>query len=175
MDIVNFFETLAGKWFSQRTTHSLADQSSLAGQSNLVIDFLSASDPSLSDLCQSLGQTSQAITSQIIICGLRIDQESRLSETAAPVKRTSVMVILAPDQDGQGLIVQSHGNLPCTTSQYHLADQVLTLTTPTATGSIEERLWFAHPNLRLRTSVITVGERVDRTCFCSEIRLGVSS
>jgi hypothetical protein len=71
-------------------------------------------------------------------------------------------------------MVQSHGDLPSTTSQYHLKDQVLTLTTPTATGSLEERLWFANPNLRMRTSVIKVGEIVDRACFCSEIRMGLT-
>ncbi|MFM7470207.1 MAG: phycobiliprotein lyase, partial [Nodosilinea sp.] len=109
-----------------------------------------------------------------ILCGLRIEQDSRLSEAAAPTKSTSLVVILSPDQTGRGLMVQSHGDLPSTTGQYHLKDQVLTLTTPTATGSLEELLWFANPNLRMRTSVIKVGEIVDRACFCSEIRMGLT-
>ncbi len=169
MDIVNFFETLAGKWFSQRTTHSLADQSSQAGQSNLFIEFLPASDTSLAVLCQPLGYDPQSI-----LCGLRVEQDSRLSEAAASVKSTSVMVILTPDEKGTGRLVQSHGDRPSTSGQYHLEDQILTLTTPTPTGSIEERLWFANPNLRMRTSVIKVGEGVDRACFCSEIRMGLT-
>jgi len=52
MEIVNFFEKLAGRWFSQRTTHALSTQQSKAGKSDLEIEFL----PPEADAVQQLYQ-----------------------------------------------------------------------------------------------------------------------
>ncbi len=169
MEIVNFFETLAGKWFSQRTTHYLGDQSSQAGQSNLLIEFLGPEDARLISLWEPLGHGADQI-----LCGLQIDQDSRPAETGPQVKSSSLMVVLAARGDDPGLVLQRHGDQAVTTGHYHLdlEEEILTLTTPTAAGTLEERLWFANPNLRMRTSVITADEGVTLASFCSEIRLG---
>jgi hypothetical protein len=169
MEIVNFFETLAGKWFSQRTTHYLGDQRSQAGQSNLLIEFLEAADARLISLWEPLGHGADQI-----LCGLQIDQDSRPAETGPQVQSRSLMVVLAPRGDGPGLVLQRHGDQAVTTGHYHLdlAEEILTLTTATAAGTLEERLWFANPNLRMRTSVVTVDQGVTLASFCSEIRLG---
>lgn len=169
MEIVNFFETLAGKWFSQRTTHYLGDQSSQTGQSNLLIEFLGPEDVRLISLWEPLGHGADQI-----LCGLQIDQDSRLAETGPQVQSSSLMVLLAARGDGPGLVLQRHGDQAVTTGHYHLdlTEEILTLTTATAAGTLEERMWFANPNLRMRTSVVNGDQGVTLASFCSEIRLG---
>lgn len=166
MDTVSFFETLAGKWFSQRTTHYLGSQKSQAGQSNLLIDFLPSTDPALAALCQ--GHTSDPIA-----CGLRVNQDSRMDGDTQNTQSSTVMVFFQPSAEGKGTLLQSAAG---TTAQgeYQLdqAEEVLTLRTQTPDGAIEERLWFANPNLRMRTSVFKIGDTEQIASFCSEIRLG---
>jgi hypothetical protein len=53
-------------------------------------------------------------------------------------------------------------------------DEALTLTTQHGETSSEERLWFASPNLRLRTSILKEANGFSATSFCSEIRMGVT-
>lgn len=169
MEIVNFFETLTGKWFSQRTTHFLASQSSQAGQSNLLIEFLPAIDPSLIQICEQLGQDPATIA-----CGLRINQDSRLDGDNQTTQSSTLMVALAPDPSGQGKLMQATASLPPTQGNYRLDSEILTVTTDTSTGRIEERLWFVNPNLRMRTSVVKADDAVQTTSFCSEIRMGLT-
>ncbi len=166
MDIVNFFETLAGKWFSQRTTHNLAGQSSQAGQSNLLIEFLPATDGDLAQACAPLGHDPNHIA-----CGLRVHQDSQLEGETQKIQSTALMVIMAPTADGTGVLVQV-GAAPALQGSYRVEDEVLTIVTPTEAGQVEERLWFANPNLRMRTSVLKVGDVVQMASFCSEIRMG---
>ena len=167
MDIVSFVETLAGKWFSQRTTHYLASQRSKAGQSNLLIEFLPATDASLVQVCEAQGQDPTHIA-----CGLKVDQDSRLDGDTSNTQRTTVMVMLQPAADGQGIFLQASPQEPMAQGEYGLDNEVLTLTTQTPDGTVQERLWFANTNLRMRTSVLKVGDTEQMASFCSEIRLG---
>lgn len=167
MDIVSFVETLTGKWFSQRTTHYLASQRSKAGQSNLLIEFLPATDASLVQVCKAQGQDPAHIA-----CGLKVDQDSRLDGDTSNTQRTTVMVMLQPAADGKGMLLQASPKEPVAQGEYGLENEVLTLTTQTPDGTVQERLWFANPNLRMRTSVFKVDDTEQMASFCSEIRLG---
>lgn len=168
MDIVNFFETLAGKWFSQRTTHNLAGQSSQSGQSNLVIEFLPATEGDLAQACAPLGHDPDQIA-----CGLRVHQDSQIDGQPQKTQSTALMVILAPTTAGEGVLVQAAGS-SVLQGRYRVEDEVLSITTPTEAGQVEERLWFVNPNLRMRTSVVKVGDTEQIASFCSEIRMGVT-
>lgn len=168
MDIVNFFESLAGKWFSQRTTHNLAGQSSQSGQSNLQIEFLAATDGDLAQVCAPLGHDPSQIA-----CGLRVHQDSQIDGETHKIQSTALMVIMTPSDAGAGVLVQAAGSATLAGS-YRVEDEVLTITTPTEAGQVEERLWFVNPNLRMRTSVVKVGEAEQIASFCSEIRMGVT-
>jgi hypothetical protein len=53
-------------------------------------------------------------------------------------------------------------------------DGALTLITEYETMSTEERLWFASPNLRMRTSILKRFGGFSMASFCSEIRMGVT-
>jgi hypothetical protein len=167
MDIASFVDTLAGKWFSQRTTHYLANPTSRAGQSNLLIEVLPATDASLVELCQTQGQEAAQI-----LCGLKIDQDSRMDGDTRNTQRTTLMVMLQPGDDGQGGLLQVSPKDPVVQGQYGFEDDVLTLTTQTPAGTVQERLWFANPNLRMRTSLFKVGDQEQMASFCSEIRMG---
>lgn len=165
MDTVSFVETLAGKWFSQRTTHYLGSQTSQAGQSNLLIDFLPSTDPALAALCQD-GEASS------IACGLRVNQDSRLEGNSQSTQSSTVMVFFQPSAEGKGKLLQATATAPTAQGEYQLDQEALTLHTQTSEGAIEERIWFANPNLRMRTSVFKVGDTEQMASFCSEIRLG---
>lgn len=171
MEIVNFFETLTGKWFSQRTTHDVVSQTSKAGQSNLLIEFLPHIDAAVIKLCEELGhEASQAA------CGLRINQDSRMDGETRSTQTSFVMVALQPNETNSGLLLQkaeaaSKGHV----GHYRLENEVLTIVTETSTGQAEERLWFLNPNLRMRTSVLKEANEVTLTSFCSEIRMGLNS
>jgi hypothetical protein len=168
MEIVNFFETLAGKWFSQRTTHYLTTQTSKAGQSNLMIEFLPHINASVMKLCEELGQDPAQAA-----CGLRIEQDSRMEGETQSVQTASLMVALQPDEGQSGVLLQkTEGADQGWAGRYTLADEVLTIAIAAPGGNVEERLWFANPNLRMRTSVLQGSEGVKLTSFCSEIRLG---
>ncbi|HEY9763377.1 MAG TPA: phycobiliprotein lyase [Trichocoleus sp.] len=171
MEIVNFFETLTGKWFSQRTTHYVASQTSKAGQSNLLIEFLPHIDATVIKLCEELGQDASQV-----VCGLRINQDSRMDGETRSRQTSSVMVALQPNDSHSGLLLQkadaaSKGSI----GNYRLENEVLTIVTGTSTGQAEERLWFLNPNLRMRTSVLKEADGVTLTSFCSEIRMGLNS
>jgi hypothetical protein len=169
MEIVNFFESLAGKWFSQRTTHYLSSPSSQTGQSNLLIEFLAHMDPELVQVCESVGQDPSQIA-----CGLRVNQDSRMDGDTQNTKTSSLMVAMHPDATGKGVLVQSAPHQPPAQGEYRVENEVFSITTQTSDGVIEERLWFVNPNLRMRTSVFKQGNEVQTASFCSEIRLGLA-
>ena len=169
MEIVNFFESLAGKWFSQRTTHYLTSQSSQVGQSNLLIEFLAHTDSSLKQLCTQLGQDPSQIA-----CGLKVNQDSRMEGDTQNTKSSTLMVAMHPNDQGKGVLVQSFPNQSTAKGEYTVEHGVLSIFTQANDGVIEERLWFVNPNLRMRTSVFKTGDQVQTASFCSEIRMGLS-
>lgn len=172
MEIVNFFETLAGKWFSQRTTHHLTAQTSQAGQSNLVIEFLPPIDSAVVQLCSELSQDASQV-----LCGLRVNQDSRMDGDTHNTQTSTLLAALKPNGDNRGTLLQKTAAAPALVGHYCLENEVLTITTDTDAGQAEERLWYVNPNLRMRTSVLKESpdsEDVKVTSFCSEIRMGLS-
>lgn len=167
MEIVNFFEKLAGKWFSQRTTHYLTTPQSKAGQSNLLIEFLPHTDPDAIKLCEALSQDASQIA-----CALRINHDSRMDGDTQNTQSTSLMVALHPNDQGRGVLLQQ-GAIQAA-GEYLLEDEVLSLNTTVDQTHTEERLWFVNPNLRMRTSTITQDGEVQLATFCSEIRMGLA-
>jgi hypothetical protein len=174
MEIVNFFEKLAGRWFSQRTTHALSTQQSQAGKSDLEVEFLAPDAAEVQQLCQAHGETSP-------LCGLKIQQSSTLEGDSAPPKvSTALLVPLAPtplaptSESFEGNLLRSgSGSGTAQKSTYSLEDEVLTIISDGAEGHAEERLWFINDNLRMRTGLVERADGLRLASFCSEIRLGV--
>ena len=174
MDITEFFQLSAGKWFSQRTVHHLARTDLEIGKSNLVIDFLPQTDPDLSKLCQK-----HQIDPGLALCGTRVTWDGTIGKQATKDSGATVLVAVADGGDRtRGTLLHS-GKSPdqdLPKGQYIMApDQVLTLIFSSDTTQMEERLWFASDNLRFRTSTCKPPSGFQVTSFCSEIRMGVTA
>ena len=170
MEIVNFFEKLAGRWFSQRTTHALSIQQSKAGKSDLEVEFLPADTHEVQQLCEQQKESTP-------LCGLRIQQSSTIDGDTKPRVMTTLLVPLEPTEVkgiyGGTMLRSGTQSKGC----YALEDEVLTIVNDEPDAHSEERMWFINENLRMRTGMTELksgpnsGLRV--ASFCSEIRMGV--
>ncbi|MEM1309185.1 MAG: phycobiliprotein lyase, partial [Cyanobacteria bacterium P01_H01_bin.153] len=108
MSIVNFFETVAGTWFSQRTTHFAPGQPSQTGQTTLKITHVDLSNPRIATVCQQCNADANAV-----IFAFLIQQEGQASlygsGSSAP-KSTTLMVGLKSANPAAGqFISQTEG------------------------------------------------------------------
>ncbi|MFM7423907.1 MAG: phycobiliprotein lyase [Elainella sp.] len=168
MDIQDFLQQNAGRWMSQRTTHHLLLNRSEAAKANLVIERLSPADAQVVQLCQLTGaEATQALG------GLKTTWTDGISEqNPKPQSGTSLLLLLPQDSTNQGQIITQLNQTPPVAGEYSLGeDEVLTLVTTTAEMRVEERLWFASENFRLRTNVISRQDKTHLASFCSEIRM----
>jgi hypothetical protein len=168
MNITEFFQQSAGKWFSQRTNHHLAANQSEGDKSNLTVELLASDDPALTQLCQQYDHDpAQA-------CGMRVTREAAMTlEKQAPVS-TVVVAIANPDNASEGTLLRAaqSGAAPAIGRYIIGQDDALTLITESGSLYAEERLWYASSNLRLRTNLIKQSGTVSVATFCSEIRMG---
>jgi len=186
MEIVNFFEKMAGRWFSQRTTHALSSQQSKAGKSDLEVTFLAPDTDEVQALyTQIYGPVDQDKPSVRLspLCGLQIQQSSTVEGDSKPTASTTLLVPLTAANDADsvernlsanGTFLRSGqaGTGPIQGS-YSLEDEVLTFITDGPEASSTERLWFINDNLRMRTGLTELSSGLRIASFCSEIRLGV--
>ncbi len=164
MDIVSFFDTIAGTWFSQRTTHTLPDHQSHTSQTTLEMILLEGNDPSVGVLCRGAG-----VDPATVIAALQVTPEGEAS---------TVMAVLVPIA-GTGAIIQgrflSQGEAGVVAQgDYTLQGDVLTLASRQGDRQVEERIWYLNPNLRMRTCLVNPGQADQLATFCSEIRRGVT-
>jgi hypothetical protein len=173
MDIVEFFELSSGKWFSQRTSHYLISRQSEVGKSDIQIDLLVKTDPALLQLCER-----HNLDSGLVACGVRLTWNGTMESDQKKITGSVVLVPIAdPENPAQGKLLRDTGGTGATllAGRYAIgSDEALTLITEDETMYSEERLWFASPNLRFRSSVLKRSSGFSEASFCSEIRLGVS-
>lgn len=176
MDIKEFFEMSAGKWFSQRTSYGLAFKDSDSGKSDLIVDILAVDDPEVLKLCEKY-----AIESNLAWGGVRVNSQAQAgmpwerTQTPAQSSSSLLMVPIAASTDtnsGQLLHSAAASHHPIA-GQYSMGeDDALTLILHYPNLSAEERIWFASPNLRLRTTIYKGDAGFSMATFCSEIRMG---
>jgi hypothetical protein len=171
MDIVEFFEQSSGKWFSQRTSHHLAFKQTESGRSDIVIDLLNKGDPAVVALCQQY-----EIDPALALCGARVTWDGTMEWDKEKHEGSTVIVPVADtDQPNEGKMLREQGyaeKAPVAGRYVMGDDDSLTLITEYETMYSEERLWFASPNLRLRTSILKRFGGFSMATFCSEIRMG---
>ncbi|NEQ37554.1 MAG: phycobiliprotein lyase [Okeania sp. SIO3I5] len=170
MDIIEFFKLSAGEWFSQRTIHNLVSGELQAGKSEVNVEILAKTDPTLIKLCEQ-NQVDSSITELI---GVKISWNGTTNKEQVK-DAGSTMLILIPNSDepNQGKLLQDRGN--GNSHQFNAryimgSDDILTLITESEGLYAEERLWYLIPNLRLRTSVVKRASGFTFASFCSEIR-----
>lgn len=181
MDIQAFFQLCDGKWISQRTTHQLLEQNNQSGRSDLWGEILDATDGDVVTLCQQGNvDPSQAL------CGLRLRWSEVAEAYESKFKKkdegSALMVAIAhssttpthPEstEHSSGQLLRSLNAANAGVGTFSIgADEALTLRFEDAGTISEERIWFASPNLRLRSSSIQKDGIVCVTTFCSEIRM----
>ena len=169
MDIKEFLELCDGNWFSQRTNYHLNSEKTENSKADITIELLPSEDLRVVKLCQpyqlnpesSIGAIAQAW--------------DHAPDWGKPKQKGSSLVILIPHSDNQkqGKILQTIYQVPATSNKgdYSLGeDQALTLTIETEKFTVEERIWFASENLRLRTIITKNLQHKMQTSFYSEIR-----
>ena len=171
MNIEQFFELSAGKWFSHRTSHHLAFKQSEDGKSDIVIEMLPADDPEVIKLCQQYEIDPTAAS-----CGARVTWNGTM-EWDEEKHEGSTVLATVPDSENpnEGKLLREMGyaeKAPVAGTYKMGIDDALTLTTEYETMWSEERLWFASPNLRMRVSILKRFGGFSMASFTSEIRMG---
>ncbi|MBD2626830.1 phycobiliprotein lyase [Trichormus variabilis] len=171
MNIEEFFELSAGKWFSHRTSHHLAFKQSEDGKSDIVIEMLAADHPEVIKLCEQY-----EIQPSTASCGARVTWNGTM-EWDEEKHQGSTVLATVPDADNpdEGKLLREMGyaeKAPVAGSYKMGNDGALTLITEYETMWSEERLWFASPNLRMRVSVLKRFGGFSMASFTSEIRVG---
>ncbi|MGB3512448.1 MAG: phycobiliprotein lyase [Microcoleaceae cyanobacterium] len=170
MDIIEFFKLSAGKWFSQRTIHNLVSGELQAGKSDVSIDILEKTDPTVIKLCEQ----HQVNSNLAELPGVRITWDGSTNKEQVKDTGTAILIPI-PNSDAphQGQLLQDRGdgNSPKISGRYIMGDDdVLTMITESDGLYAEERLWYLIPNLRLRTSIVKRPNGFNLASFCSEIR-----
>ncbi len=169
MNILEFFDQSVGKWFSQRTSYQLA-QKNQWHQSDKTDVFIEALGQGVSEL-ERLCLLSKLDPAQAL-GGLKVEWKQTLLQKAG----SSYVVAIAPSpNDAEGLLLRSTlgpGQSPVLGRYIVNPDDSLTLISEKDDLYVEERLWFASPNLRLRTSLMRHGaDGFENSSFYSEIRM----
>lgn len=169
MDIKDFLDLNQGSWFSQRTTYNLQQEKADSCKSELIVEYLSATTTDVISLCQEIN-----LNPELTIGGTKTSWDTSL-DTSKPKQKGHSLIILMPETDncGKGRIITKNSQLPnkLMSGRYILGDdEALTLLVEDKTNYFEERIWFAIPNLRLRTTLIKPSRDFGQTCFYSEIR-----
>ncbi len=171
MNIVEFFEQSSGKWFSQRTSHHLAFKQSESGKSDIRIEMIDKDAPDVIKLCEQY-----EVDPSLALCGARVTWDGTMEWDEEKHSGNAVLVPIADeDSPNRGKLLRDMGYAEKTpvAGRYVMGeDGALTLITEYETMYSEERLWFASPNLRLRTSILKRFGGFSMATFCSEIRMG---
>ncbi|MBD2741460.1 phycobiliprotein lyase [Coleofasciculus sp. FACHB-1120] len=173
MDIQEFFQLSAGKWFSQRTSHHLAFKQAESGKSDIKIEMLSAEDPEVIKLCEQY-----EVDPALAWGGARVSWDGTMEWDQEKHEGSSVLVpIPNPEKPNEGQLLRDMGyaEKASVAGRYVIGnDDSFTLITEYETMYSEERIWFASENLRLRASILKRFGGFSMASFCSEIRMGVT-
>ncbi|KOR37280.1 MULTISPECIES: phycobiliprotein lyase [Planktothricoides] len=173
MDIIEFFEQSAGKWFSQRTSQHMAETKSVADSTDLWIDSLEKNDQEVLQLCQD-----HKVNPSLALCAVRVRWENKPLYKEPKKMGSTVLVAIASDPHAkEGKLLRKPGpgisDRAGNVSRFAIGnDNAVTITTESDSLFAEERLWFAGDNLRLRTSAVKDETGYSLLSFCSEIRMG---
>ena len=170
MNIEEFFELSAGKWFAHRTYTDLIGKRSEEGKSELLIKSLPIDHPEVIQVCQKYEFDPKQAT-----CTAKFywDDITKLNQ-----KKTGSMVLVLMSGTDNPLEGKFLHQIPESDVSLHLPgsykigeDKTLTLCIRAGNTYLEERLWFASPNLRMRVSIAKHAGGFSHASFTSEIRM----
>ncbi len=164
MDLKEFLNLSAGRWFSQRTNYLVGGEANNS-KADITVELIDPEDAKAVELCQkhnldpqqSLGGTVQSWDNSV--------------DWGKPKQIGSATVVLVSDSDDNsvGKLIRPQDSRVC--GHYVLGkDEALTLTVNTDDLQAEERQWFASENFKMRTTVVKFKDGTKQTSFYSEIR-----
>jgi hypothetical protein len=176
MNVREFFELSAGKWFSQKTSQHLTLKQSEHGKSDLVIEILPSNNLQVTQLCQQAGvdpSTSWGAVKYNWKGTIAWDTPTQ----TAPNQQGELIAIVIPDspaaKTGRLFHASTSNAKSLEIAQYTMGDDdALTLVTAQGNASSEERVWFESNNVRVRTVITTQPNGDSLASFYSEIRMG---
>jgi CpeS-like protein len=173
MDAMEFFGLSAGRWKSSRATHHLAFKRSETGESDILVETLTADDPEIIALCQM-----HDIDPSLSIGGSRVRWLGTMSWDREGEENHEGKTVFAivPDADNprQGRLLRERGyaEIVPVVGRFHMDDEDgLVLTTDYETMSSIERFWFASPDMRMRTSTVKRFGGFSTASYCVESRV----
>ncbi|BAZ46736.1 hypothetical protein NIES4102_37760 [Chondrocystis sp. NIES-4102] len=165
MNLKEFLNLSAGRWFSQRTNYLLGDENVDNSKADLTIETIAPDDQRALQLCEkhqlnpknSLGGTIQSWDNSV--------------DWGKPKQLGSATIVLVSDSETAktGKLIRPQDNQVC--GSFILGeDEALTLTIETDELYAEERQWFASDNFKMRTIIVKYNDGRQKTSFYSEIR-----
>jgi CpeS-like protein len=177
MNVREFFELSAGKWFSQKTSQHLTLKQSEQGKSDLVIEILAPDNPQIRQLCQQADVEPNSIWGGIKYTWKgTISWDTQPQNSATPQGETIAIAIADSPAANTGKFFHtttgSNVHPPQVVGYTFGDDDALTLVTKNEQIYSEERVWFESNNVRLRTTIVTQASGDSLASFYSEIRMG---
>lgn len=165
MEIKEFIELSVGQWFAQRTSYQLQAETADNSKSEITIEMLSRDNPELVKICQK-HQIEPNLT-----LATKTSWDNSV-DWGKPKETGFNLLILVPDTQNHQVGKLLTGNVvEQKIGHYQMGeDEALTLIVEEGNNHTSERLWFASPNLRLRTSLLKNNNNFSSTAFYSEIR-----
>ena len=170
MDIQAFLQLSCGQWLSQRTCHPLGQATSAAQTAQLNIEALALDNADVANLCKTA-----SVDPDFALCAAKLSWESTGFQVEKPEQGTLLMVPISSTHSGQqGQILQQVAQGPIYQLDFKIdPEEHLILTGMQEQLFLEEKIWFASPNLRLRLSLLNRAEQVHQGTWYSEVRMGV--
>lgn len=166
MTLEDFLEQSTGNWFAQRTRYFIEQEQFENSKSEITVERLSQDHPETIKLCQSY-----QIDCSRAIGGIKTNWDNSASGGAKQKGFSLIVLVPATDSVNRGELLHITDNSTSLAGNYIFGeDEALTLSLSQENTDFKERLWFASPNLRLRTSIIRHQGEVSNTSFYSEIR-----
>ena len=172
MDAMEFFQSSAGEWRSQRSTHHLAFRQAEIGDSNIQVTALGADDARVAEICKmhevdpSRAAGGAFVTWHGSMAWDKDDENHKGSTVFA--------IVPDPENPRQGLMLRERGyaEIVPVAGRFEMDDEDgLLLITEYETMSSIERFWFPNPNVRMRTSSVKRFGGFSTSTFCTEIRV----
>jgi hypothetical protein len=176
MDGLQFFQQSAGQWRSLRTTHHLPFRRAETGGSDIQVEALTAQDNRIAEICQM-----HEVDPNRAVGGAHVSWDGAMEWDKEGEDHAGTSVFsLVPDtenpQQGKLLRERGYAEVVPVMGEYHIDhEEALVLVTEYDTMSINERFWFPHPDLRLRTSTVKRFGGLSTATFCAEIRVDESN
>lgn len=167
MDINTFIEKTAGSWFSQRTTYNINKEAVDNSKANLNINLLDKDSDQAKVICQ---ENNLETEDNMTIITSEWDNSPDWGKPKQ-IGHSTIIISYCTDDLKKGKIWRLLGNKKILNGHFLIAeDDSLTFTITKENQYVEEKIWFANDNLRLRNTVIKHKEQVIETSFYSEIK-----